>query len=261
MFDTFTFDNYTDIFNQRGKLYHQAMVDYPDARKAEFLTALELLDLQPHQVLCDVPSGGCYISQFIPHPVELISVETSEEFIRQANPTDNNVTLFCEDITTIPMASATVDRVISLAGLHHADDQLGFYREAYRLLKPQGILGVADVRAGSGVDDFLNGFVNQYNSMGHRGDFLGLHTVEELQTAGFEVLYAAPRQYTWEFDSIDAMVRCCQLLFGIDRADAATVLAGIHQHLGYHIVDGQVHMNWELYCFKGMKLPARITRL
>jgi cyclopropane fatty-acyl-phospholipid synthase-like methyltransferase len=259
MFETFTLESYTDIFNQRGQLYHQAMLDYPDARRAEFTHALDLLDLQPGQVLCDVPSGGCYISRFIDLPVKLISVETSEEFIRHAAPTEDNVTLICEDVTQIPLTTATVDRIVSLAGLHHVAHQADFYREAYRLLKPQGILAVADVRAGSGVDGFLNGFVNQYNSMGHRGEFLGPHTVDELQTAGFEVVDARPRQYTWTFQSPAAMVRCCQLLFGIDRADADTTLAGIRRHLGYTMVGDRCCMNWELYFFKAIK-PGAVAK-
>jgi SAM-dependent methyltransferase len=253
MFNPSMFNTYADIFNQRGQHYHRAMLDYPLARQAEFQTAIDCLELQAGHVLCDVPSGGCYLAQFIPVPIKLISVETSSEFIRQANPQENNVTITTSTVTEIPLLDQSVDRIISLAGLHHVANQSGFYREAYRLLKSQGILALVDVRQGSGVDGFLNGFVHKHNSMGHQGNFLGLHTIDELLSAGFEVRQASPKSYDWYFDSPESMVRCCKLLFGIDRADDAKILVGIEQHLGYREEAGQCLMHWELYFFQAIK--------
>ena len=254
MYKTSIPESYSSIFNRRGQHYHQAMVDYPHARRSEFETVLDLLDIQPGMVMCDVPSGGCYVSDFISIPVSLISVETSEVFMRQAQTLDNHRNLICDNISNIPLDTATVDRVLSLAGLHHVEDQAGFYREAARLLRPTGILCIADVRKGSGVDGFLNDFVDQHNSMGHTGEFLCDRTLIQLQSSGFEVLYAEPVTYQWQFESPVAMTRCCQLLFGIDRADPATILEGINHYLGYDQHDGCCRMNWELYCFKAMRL-------
>lgn len=255
MYKTSTPESYSSIFNWRGQQYHQAMVDYPQARRQEFETALTLLDIQPGLTVCDVPSGGCYISDFISVSVNLISVETSEVFMRQAQTSNEQRSLICDDISNIPLQAAAADRVLSLAGLHHVEDQLGFYREVYRLLRPRGIFCVADVRAGSGVDGFLNTFVDQHNSMGHTGKFLCDRTTSELQSAGFEVLYAEPVAYPWQFDSPDDMVRCCQLLFGIDQASPEQILEAIDQYLGYKIVGDCCHMNWELYCFKAINSP------
>ncbi|NES04074.1 MAG: hypothetical protein F6K22_15285 [Okeania sp. SIO2F4] len=84
------FKSYKDIFNQRGVYYHQAMVKYPLARAEEFNNIIRLSDLQNNQIICDVPSGGCYISNFIQQNLKIISIETSSEFIKDSQNTANN---------------------------------------------------------------------------------------------------------------------------------------------------------------------------
>ena len=247
------FEDYKDIFNQRGNLYHQAMLDYPNARKKEFEAAIDLLDLADGQILCDVPSGGGYINNFIDKTVKVISVETSSEFIRCAKERDRISSMICEEVSNVPLTSETIDRVVSLAGLHHVKHQSHFFQETYRLLKPSGIIAIADVLVESTVDEFLNQFVDANSSMGHKGDFLGNHTISELNSAGFEVTYAEPHQYCWQFDSVESMVRCCKLLFGIDRADNEKTLSGIEQFLGYQVKDHCCLMNWQLYFVQAVK--------
>ena len=247
------FKSYPEIFNQRGNLYHQGMQKYPLARQQEFHHILRLAEIQAGDVICDSPAGGCYLSNFIEPEVKIISIETSSEFIRHAQKQDNNVTLVCETLSELPLLAESLDRMISLAGLHHVDNKLGFYRESYRLLKAGGILAIADVQKGTGVAEFLNIFVDQYNSMGHQGDFFDKSTKDELENIGFKVTFNASISYHWQFDSLDNMIEYCQLLFGIDRADRTTILEGIKQYLGYHLRDNQYYLNWELCFFKAIK--------
>jgi SAM-dependent methyltransferase len=249
------FTSYKDIFNQRSNLYHQAMVTYPLARKEEFKQILQLADLEDGHVICDIPSGGCYISDFIDQRVKIISIETSAEFIRcsQSQAQENNAVIVCDSFAELPLISESVDRAISLAGLHHQDRKSDFYQESYRLLKKGGILGIADVRKGSGVDGFLNVFVDRYNSMGHKGKFLDEQTKNELEAVGFKVAYHSPISFYWKFDSLQNMIEYCRLLFGIDKANDPQILEGIKQFLGYQILANQYCLNWELYFFKAIK--------
>ncbi|MBD2579636.1 class I SAM-dependent methyltransferase [Oscillatoria sp. FACHB-1406] len=247
------FPDYKDIFNARGIDYHQAMMEYPLARQLEFKNIISISDLEDNQTVGDLPSGGCYLNNFVKKKVKTISVETSVEFARNAKESENNLTITCEDISKIPLLSETLDRAISLAGSHHLPSQPAFYREVHRLLKPGGLFCLADVREGSGVDGFLNVFVDRYNSMGHQGEFLNQNTTIELEAAGFEILYASPIPYTWNFNSVEEMAYFCKRLFYIDRATEQQVIEAIEQYLGYQVSENQCRMNWELFFFKALK--------
>ena len=252
------FDTYKDIFNQRGRSYHEAMMRYPGARREEFEWIMRYADLSDNLRLCDVPSGGCYLQEWLPPGIELVSVETSSEFIQCAEAPANgrNTIVVCEDLGDIPLESESVARAISLAGAHHLEDRPAFYREVERILQGQGIFALADVEAGSGVDTFLNTFVDQHNSMGHKGDFLGGDTARELEAAGLEVSKYEPIDYYWRFEQRDQMVDFCRLLFWIDQATDEQVLKAIEDHLGYEESAGQCCMRWGLYFFQAVKPAA-----
>lgn len=246
------FDNYRDIFNQRGAAYHQAMLDYPLARRREFGHIIDLAGIKSGDVVCDAPSGGGYLSHFIDVPVTLIRVDSSTEFAQHCTPTAAARTLQCE-LDNIPLAPGYVDKIVSLAGLHHIEDLKPFYSEAHRILNDQGVFCLADVRKASGVAGFLNEFVHEHSSLGHQGVFLDESTHDDLESVGFNVIYSAPIRYHWEFTDSAAMTRCCKLMFGIDRASDTVILQSIDRYLGYRQGEDYCEMNWELQFIKAVK--------
>ncbi len=247
------FYTYPEIFNQRGKMYHQAMLKYPWARKSEFDYAIQFAKLEAGQILCDIPSGGSYISTFLNPKVKLLSIETSAEFMQCAQSHPNETALICEDLGNISLLSNTIDRVISLAGSHHLEDKHIFYNEVHRILKPTGVFCLADVRKDSEVDGFLNTFVNQNSSMGHQGDFLTEATAETLSSIGFKITHDESIKFYWIFESLLEMIDFCRLLFGIDQASESDILKGIQEYLGYEIIEDKYYLNWELYFFQAIK--------
>jgi len=247
------FDRYKDIFNQRGALYHQAMLECPMARREEFTHVINLADLSDGMVVADIPSGGCYLLPFIEQNIDLIAVETSDVFNRQAETLDNTRTIVCQDLCAMTLTSGSLDRVISLAGAHHLSNQQLFFSEVYRLLKTNGIFALADVRFGSGVARFLNTFVDQHNSMGHHGDFLSLKTREQLENSGFEVTRMETIDFNWNFKSEVEMIQFCRKLFGLDLADDIQILSGIRNHVGYTAGNDGCCLKWELLFFQALK--------
>jgi SAM-dependent methyltransferase len=240
------FDTYQDVFDERGTAYHQAMQRYPSARKQEFELILEMADPRPGQVICDMPSGGGYLHRFLPtSDLRVIAVENSQAFFEQCEENAVVEPRLC-DLPCTDLSPASVDTVVSMAGLHHQNDKRAFFREAHRLLKPGGQLCVADVQSGSAIDGFLNTFVDEHNSMGHQGAFIEDEVRSDLRTSGFRIEHDRVTPYTWDFDSVEDMVAFCTLLFGLDQATPQEVLDGIRRYPGYEEREGRCRMNWEL---------------
>ena len=246
------FDNYEDIFNKRGNEYNLAMTRYPAARKEEFINLINLLDLRNGDHLIDIPSGGCYLRNFIDKNMHITFVDSSQVFLSYCDEKDNVV---CSDITHTPLAGGTFDKVHSLAGIHHLRDKTEFYREAARLLKKGGIIALADVEKGSMTDPFLNVFVDSYNSMGHKGDFLVKEEViAAMNNCGLEVKQAIPVRHYWRFVSEEEMVDFTKNLFGLDMATDEEVLKGIKHYAGYEPDAHGIKMSWELLYFQAIRM-------
>lgn len=245
--------DYRTIFNERGEAYHRAMLAYPHARRAEFEAIVRLAAPCPGQVLCDAPSGGGYLRRYLPDTIgELISLETSEAFHRLGERSSGGRSLLTR-LEAIDLPAASVDCVVSLAGLHHLPNRSAFFREAARILRPGGSFCVADVAAGTRVARFLNEFVDRCNSSGHTGVFLGDDAPLEVGAAGFRIDTHCCLDYAWSFDDARAMVRFVTMLFGLDRARPDEVRAGIGDYLGYDDTAQGCRMHWGLRFLRGVR--------
>lgn len=240
------FETYDAIFNQRGDAYHQAMKLVPDARRREFRVALDHLKFETGDVVCDLPSGGGYLAKYLPaeRDLRLIAVDPSEGFAKQW--TDIQVESYLAPLHALPLSDNAVDVMVSIAGLHHVDDRPAVFREMRRVLRPEGQLCILEVAEGSPTDTFLNGFVDTYSSMGHRGHFVDEGFRNDLESAGFRFTTDELCRYTWDFPDESHMAEFVRLIFGLDNADRETVLQGISSILGSKCDSTGCRMNWAL---------------
>ncbi len=248
---------------KRGKDYHSANAAFPAAREAERDLLIDPLELRAGLTLLDVAAGGGYllekVHQCLGSDIQLLAIESSEAFAVHLPPYVRRVPHGA--ITGFGLPDESVDRVANLSGLHHTVEQRRFFEEAFRVLKPGGILGAADVREGSNVARWLNEFVAGHNPDGHDGRFFPAGQMTKLCLgAGFTGVSEATVRYSWDFDSVERMVWFCRTLFGI-AADDGAILQGIDDILGFQRTPDGVHLDWELIRTIGRKGDGGETSL
>ena len=176
--------DYQDIFNIRGRLYHQAMQVYPGVRASEFLNVIREARITSGMSVLDVPSGGAYLSRYL-EGIELVSLETSATFANLASGHKKHVCLY--DNHAFPLKDACMDRVLSIAGLHHVNEKERIFSEMRRVVRPGGRIVLADVAGDSYVRPFLDDFVGRYCETGHSGWYFDETTRSELRNAGLNI--------------------------------------------------------------------------
>lgn len=240
------FDTYDEIFARRADSYQEAMVTLPRARRREFEAAVERAGPLAGRVLCDIPAGGGYLYDYLPADLRLyLAVEPAAHFVSRC-PRSTNAERLRASIEATPLAGGAADVVVSLAGLHHHADKGAAFREMRRIVKPGGVVVVADAEDGTGVARFLNGFVHEHSTMGHEGVFLGPSTRGEMAEAGLTVEGDELVSVPWGFEDDVAMGSFCRSLFGVDRATVAEVVRGIEDIVGVGEDPSGVTMAWQL---------------
>lgn len=248
-------DAYTDIFNERGDHYNEAALIHPLARDVERRILVDLLEVEAHHLICDAPAGGGYLADglrpLVRNARQIACVEPSTNF---ANGIDAAFTIHVAPLDRLPLSHESVDRVGSLAGLHHLANKSTFFCEAWRVLKPGGRFVAGDVLDDTPVAAFLNGAVDRYTTTGHHGLFLKPGESRRLlEAAGFAAVNEEHCEYFWTFDSEAQMVRYCQSLFGLVRADEDEVYTALTDAFDIRSECGKVQLPWSLVYSVGVK--------
>lgn len=246
-------DNYTEIFNARGHSYNEATNFSPNARFIERELLIDRLRANATSVVLDAPAGGGYLADGIPLAKRMYCMEPSYVFGKPLQSSRHH--LLNGSLERMPVKNNCIDRVGSLAGLHHLPSKQVFFDEAYRVLRPKGIVAVADVQVKTPAALFLNDTVNRLTETGHKGIFFEQNEMtQNLEAAGFSHCEEELLKCPWLFDKKEHMVKFCTLLFGLINASPAAVLSEIENNLNVSEQGGKIQLDWSLVYAVGQKL-------
>lgn len=241
--------DYMATFDSRGHSYNEAMARWPLAREAERVALLQRLECRPGQTIVDAPAGGGYVADGVAASldgnVRIVCVEPSARF---AGPIAGRHRTLVNQLDKVELPAQSVDRVASLAGLHHIEDRRSIYREWARLLKRGGRIAVGDVASDTGTGEFLNIFVDRHTPGGHAGIFIEQSEfIDDLGAAGFSVVEESLQRVPWRFTDLESLGKFCKRLFGIETADVHTTIRELDRLVGIgREADGEIALQWEL---------------
>ncbi len=251
------FPDWVEVWETRADDFNAAVERFPRARWRERDTFLDDLGVRAGDVFLDVAAAGGYLLRGVRarlgDTVRILAVEPSEMHLA-ALPEYVEVVPGAT-ITRFTLDDASVDCVANLSGLHHTEDIRPYFVESFRVLRPGGRIGAADVRKGSTVDTWLNKVVDRYNEQGHVGHFYDEGEFAAfMRDAGFVEVVERTAHYTWDFDTVVDMAVFCKQLFDMRGIEPRQVAELIDSTLG--IIDlpgGGVGMKWELIQAYGRK--------
>jgi SAM-dependent methyltransferase len=237
------FDTYAEIFAKRASEYHHAMRLAPRARDVEFLAVLEPIRHASSGLVCDMPSGGGYLAEYLWPGMDYLAIDPATDFfVEWPKPLQR----LLAEITKVPLADQSADYIVSLAGLHHEPSLPRVFAEMRRLLRPGGRIVLADVAVDTPPARFLNGFVAENCPLGHDGRFLDERTAPALEAAGFSIADDQLIQLPWTFHSFDEVGEFCRHLFGITGLGVEKAAEAMDREIGLEVEDGRPRLKWML---------------
>ena len=167
---------------------------------------ITLASLQPGQTVLDLGSGGgidCFMAaRKVGDAGHVIGVDMTAEMLEKARANQaklgfKNVEFRLGEIEHLPVADATVDVIISNCVVNLSPDKPQVFREAYRVLKPDGKLALSDIvtdgRLPQEIKDSLSAWAGCVAGALDVKDY-----ITDLEAAGFSKVDVTPVYFDQE---------------------------------------------------------------
>lgn len=240
-------NNYRSTLTKSVKSYNQMIKLCPDARLTERNKLIELLNVKTGDLIVDAPAGGGFLAQGIKNRGGTpICVEPASEFAALGL---TDFLVHVAPLSRLPISNRVADSYGSLAGLHYLppNELNSFFAEASRVLKPGGVLAVADIQADTSIAEFLNGPVDRLSETGSQGAFFQLGDLSDcMERAAVTPDFEKYVPLVWTFPSEAVMVEFVTLLFGLVKGSPDVIYNEIVSHLDTWSGDKCVCLGWGL---------------
>lgn len=186
-----------------------AVVDSHAQRTAANSAAFLLPHLRGDDVLLDIGCGpGSVTLDLAARVARAIGVDAAPEVIARARQAANERAVGCaflvSDVYRLPFADGSVDAVYAHQLLQHLADPLAALREAARVLRPGGVIGVRDSDYGTMVHDphdpLLDRWLDLYCRLARRNrgePYAGRMLAGWVDAAGFVDLAVSTSSWTY----------------------------------------------------------------
>ncbi len=165
-------------FDLIGASYEEAISRFPAARSDE-KWLLDKLRLQPKDVVLEFTAGSGYLTlmlakkagKVVAQDISSVMLKLSENKAKKEGV--SNISYYHEEDPDWPgLEPNSFDKAVCLGGFHHIPDQVRAVQNAFRLLKPGGILVVGDFADCSNIQKYFDEAVHKHTDNGHKGLFL-----------------------------------------------------------------------------------------
>lgn len=234
--------SYTDRFGNGSALLH-AYADDNSPRATEIKPIFDGMNLQKPQTVLNVPFEGNLLTQIRLIPSIQI---TLADFVVPDSLRDWNIVK--TDYSLKNIASAYFDAVVTIAGIHHLDDeeQREFLSATKRVLKHDGRLLMSEVKENSPTSRFLDQFVGKYTGTGHTGNYLKSDFVRIAAAAGYKTVTRETIVCPWAFPNEDVLFNWMSKFFGLSKLSKEHLLSEVETILGMKKSSDVLTVNWEL---------------
>ena len=146
--------------------YNNIALEYDHTFDGKFTSKFKTLLLENMIVkngdsILDVACGnGSFLKMLEQqHTVNGYGVDISEEMIKQAQLKNPNMNFSVSGCDKLPFENNTIDIITVCAAFHHFPNVADFFKEVYRVLKPNGKLYMAEVYCVPVIRNIINLFM------------------------------------------------------------------------------------------------------
>lgn len=195
------FDRHT-----RSESYARAHFENPNARRAELDTLLQILGSIDGMDVVEIGAGQGFLTAKICELVgtagRVTAADNSERQVERLAAACPTASCLVASSECLPIASGSVDLVVSLANFHHVVDKSSAFKECARILRHGGRLVLADVCNGTKTQEYFDGVVDRICSTGHKHAFLDKESCREHCSAcGLSLVSWELKSVPWVFES------------------------------------------------------------